>query len=178
MGSLRLSYASSPESDLEATPGMLGTSPGSPRLVKCSSDPSIATQGDGSPKLQHPPPYSPPHNHAMQVNRPLVELVNRDSCLKNVSHPVYTWNDWYLDGTFTLVHSSRFRLVHSWSFSGKMSGPTIIQRNKPYSLIFNFFKNSQILRVCLSFSDNIEQSFRHTFTALGMAVNNNNCYYC
>ncbi|BES91017.1 Tight junction protein [Nesidiocoris tenuis] len=68
MGSLRLSYASSPESDLEATPGMLGTSPGSPRLVKCSSDPSIATQGDGSPKLQHPPPYSPPHNHAMQNN--------------------------------------------------------------------------------------------------------------
>ncbi|XP_024082403.1 tight junction protein ZO-1-like [Cimex lectularius] len=67
MGSLRLSYASSPESDLEATPGALGPTGGSPRLVKCSSDPSIATQPDGSPKLQHPPPYSPPHNHALQT---------------------------------------------------------------------------------------------------------------
>ncbi|KAF6216855.1 hypothetical protein GE061_001205 [Apolygus lucorum] len=67
MGSLRLSYASSPESDLEATPGGLGNSTGN-RLVKCSSDPSIATQADGSPKLQHPPPYSPPHNHAMQTS--------------------------------------------------------------------------------------------------------------
>ncbi|KAL1129730.1 hypothetical protein AAG570_012674 [Ranatra chinensis] len=71
MGSLRLSYASSPESDLEATPGVLGSTLGSnPRLVKCSSDPSIATQPDNSPKLQHPPPYSPRHNHSMQNYEP------------------------------------------------------------------------------------------------------------
>jgi len=68
MGSLRLSYASSPESDLEATPGALPNTVGnSPRLVKCSSDPSIATQPDSSPKLQHPPPYSPPHNSSLQA---------------------------------------------------------------------------------------------------------------
>nr|XP_024216154.1 tight junction protein ZO-1-like isoform X2 [Halyomorpha halys] len=63
MGSLRLSYASSPESDLEATPGLIPNPGGSPRLVKSSSDPSIATQTENSPKLQHPPPYSPPHSH-------------------------------------------------------------------------------------------------------------------
>lgn len=67
MGSLRLSYASSPESDLEATPGSLGnTLRGSPRLVKCSSDPSIATQPENSPKLQHSS-YLPHHSHTAQV---------------------------------------------------------------------------------------------------------------
>uniref|UniRef100_A0A1B6GRS7 Tight junction protein ZO-1 n=2 Tax=Proconiini TaxID=565685 RepID=A0A1B6GRS7_9HEMI len=53
MTSLRLSYASSPESDLEQ-----GSLP--PRLVKCSSDPSIATQEDSQPA---PPPYTPPHQY-------------------------------------------------------------------------------------------------------------------
>ncbi|KAG8296117.1 Tight junction protein ZO-2 [Homalodisca vitripennis] len=53
MTSLRLSYASSPESDLEQ-----GSLP--PRLVKCSSDPSIATQEDSQPA---PPPYTPSHQY-------------------------------------------------------------------------------------------------------------------
>lgn len=56
MTSLRLSYASSPESDLEQ-----GSLP--PRLVKCSSDPSIATQEDSQPA---PPPYTPPHQYQVR----------------------------------------------------------------------------------------------------------------
>ena len=67
MGSLRLSYASSPESDLEVTPGIIANAGGSPRMVKSSSDPSIATQAENSPKLQHPPPYSPPHSHSQVI---------------------------------------------------------------------------------------------------------------
>ncbi|XP_075223249.1 tight junction protein ZO-3-like isoform X2 [Lycorma delicatula] len=57
MTSLRLSYASSPESDLEQGASL------PPRLVKCSSDPSIATQEDTAPV---PPPYTPPS----QYNQP------------------------------------------------------------------------------------------------------------
>lgn len=57
MTSLRLSYASSPESDLEQ-----GSLP--PRLVKCSSDPSIATQEDSQPA---PPPYTPPHQYQVRL---------------------------------------------------------------------------------------------------------------
>ncbi|XP_054258978.1 tight junction protein ZO-1-like isoform X4 [Macrosteles quadrilineatus] len=60
MTSLRLSYASSPESDLEQ-----GSLP--PRLVKCSSDPSIATQEDNQPP---PPPYTPAH----QYNQPTYDV--------------------------------------------------------------------------------------------------------
>lgn len=57
MTSLRLSYASSPESDLEQS--LLP-----PRLVKCSSDPSIATQDEAVPVYSAntqapPPPYTP-----------------------------------------------------------------------------------------------------------------------
>lgn len=56
----RLSYASSPESDLEVSP------PPAPRLVKSSSDPSIATTQDNMDRdddLNHmgdavPPPYT------------------------------------------------------------------------------------------------------------------------
>lgn len=56
----RLSYASSPESDLEVSP------PPAPRLVKSSSDPSIATTQDNLDRdddMNHlpdavPPPYS------------------------------------------------------------------------------------------------------------------------
>lgn len=56
----RLSYASSPESDLEVSP------PPAPRLVKSSSDPSIATTQDNMDRdddMNHmgdavPPPYT------------------------------------------------------------------------------------------------------------------------
>lgn len=56
----RLSYASSPESDLELSP------PPAPRLVKSSSDPSIATTQDNMDRdddMNHmgdavPPPYT------------------------------------------------------------------------------------------------------------------------
>lgn len=56
----RLSYASSPESDMEIS------SPPAPRLVKSSSDPSIATTQDNMDRdddLNHmseavPPPYT------------------------------------------------------------------------------------------------------------------------
>lgn len=56
----RLSYASSPESDLEISP------PPAPRLVKSSSDPSIATTQDNMDRdddINHmndavPPPYT------------------------------------------------------------------------------------------------------------------------
>ncbi len=62
MTSLRLSYASSPESDLEQSSGLLNMSSTSlpPRLMKCSSDPSIATQDDNTvPTYNPPPPYTP-----------------------------------------------------------------------------------------------------------------------
>lgn len=59
----RLSYASSPESDLEVSP------PPAPRLVKSSSDPSIATTQDNMDRdddMNHmaeavPPPYTVGH---------------------------------------------------------------------------------------------------------------------
>uniref|UniRef100_A0A8D8RSA4 Tight junction protein ZO-1 n=1 Tax=Cacopsylla melanoneura TaxID=428564 RepID=A0A8D8RSA4_9HEMI len=63
MTSLRLSYASSPESDLEQSLPLEcgGTSHSShqQRLVKCSSDPSIATQEEVVPAYTAPPPYTP-----------------------------------------------------------------------------------------------------------------------
>lgn len=68
MSSSRLSYASSPESDLEMSPGpptslSLGNLP---QLVKSSSDPSIATNQDNLERdtmllgegQGQPPPYS------------------------------------------------------------------------------------------------------------------------
>lgn len=76
----RLSYASSPESDLDLSPEPRcavppgsaapppGAGPGPPRLVKSSSDPSIATQEDGGvPGYSAPPPYSA-SNHYRQVS--------------------------------------------------------------------------------------------------------------
>jgi len=69
MTSLRLSYASSPESDMETSNTTLAsptsTAAASPsaigsRLVKSSSDPSITTQDDSAiPNYNPPPPYSP-----------------------------------------------------------------------------------------------------------------------
>lgn len=69
MTSLRLSYASSPESDMETSNTTLAsptstaaTSPSAigSRLMKSSSDPSITTQDDAAiPNYNPPPPYSP-----------------------------------------------------------------------------------------------------------------------
>lgn len=51
----RLSYASSPESDLELSPApVIPGTLGPPSRLKSSSDPSIATQDDTTA----PPPYS------------------------------------------------------------------------------------------------------------------------
>nr|CAD7594071.1 unnamed protein product [Timema genevievae] len=62
----RLSYASSPESDLDLSPEPRAPLPPS-RLVKSSSDPSIATQEDTGPGYTAPPPYSP-NNHPYKQN--------------------------------------------------------------------------------------------------------------
>ncbi|XP_039958862.1 uncharacterized protein LOC120773793 isoform X5 [Bactrocera tryoni] len=77
MTTSRLSYASSPESDLELSPGpSTSLSLGNlPQLVKSSSDPSIATNQDNLDRDRDtvgdglPPPYTVPYEHA--VNSPL-----------------------------------------------------------------------------------------------------------
>uniref|UniRef100_A0A336KSV6 Netrin receptor UNC5 n=2 Tax=Culicoides sonorensis TaxID=179676 RepID=A0A336KSV6_CULSO len=81
MNTSRLSYASSPESDLEMGPGPSSSlSLGNlPALVKASSDPSIATNqdnlerdrdlGDGMGLM--PPPYTNPYEHATAHQRRL-----------------------------------------------------------------------------------------------------------
>lgn len=65
MNTSRLSYASSPESDLELSPGpSTSLSLGNlPQLVKSSSDPSIATNQDNLDRDRElgdtmPPPYT------------------------------------------------------------------------------------------------------------------------
>lgn len=65
MTTSRLSYASSPESDLELSPGPSASlSLGNlPQLVKSSSDPSIATNQDNLDRDRElgegmPPPYT------------------------------------------------------------------------------------------------------------------------
>uniref|UniRef100_A0A1A9WH03 Tight junction protein ZO-1 n=1 Tax=Glossina brevipalpis TaxID=37001 RepID=A0A1A9WH03_9MUSC len=76
MTTSRLSYASSPESDLELSPGPSASlSLGNlPQLVKSSSDPSIATNQDNLDRDRDiigeglPPPYTIPYDHA--VNPP------------------------------------------------------------------------------------------------------------
>ena len=71
MSTSRLSYASSPESDLELSPGpptslSLGNLP---QLVKSSSDPSIATNQDNLDREHDemiegmPPPYTVIRNY-------------------------------------------------------------------------------------------------------------------
>ncbi|XP_055377734.1 tight junction protein ZO-1-like isoform X2 [Condylostylus longicornis] len=70
MTTSRLSYASSPESDLELSPGPSASlSLGNlPQLVKSSSDPSIATNQDNLDRDRDigeglPPPYTNPYDH-------------------------------------------------------------------------------------------------------------------
>ncbi|KAM7359564.1 zonula occludens-like protein polychaetoid isoform 5-T5 [Cochliomyia hominivorax] len=78
MTSNRLSYASSPESDLELSPGpSTSLSLGNlPQLVKSSSDPSIATNQDNLDRDRDiigeglPPPYTIPYDHAAQQQPP------------------------------------------------------------------------------------------------------------
>ncbi|XP_023173750.2 tight junction protein ZO-1 isoform X4 [Drosophila hydei] len=74
MTTSRLSYASSPESDLELSPGPSASlSLGNlPQLVKASSDPSIATNQDNLDRDRDiigeglPPPYTVPYDHGVQ----------------------------------------------------------------------------------------------------------------
>ncbi|XP_037923012.1 tight junction protein ZO-2 isoform X4 [Hermetia illucens] len=81
MSTSRLSYASSPESDLELSPGPSASlSLGNlPQLVKSSSDPSIATNQDNLDRDRDIgeglPPYAHPYNHsnAMSPNRQPVD---------------------------------------------------------------------------------------------------------
>ncbi|XP_076284514.1 tight junction protein ZO-3-like isoform X3 [Lasioglossum baleicum] len=59
----RLSYASSPESDLELSPApALSGALGAPSRLKSSSDPSIATQDD----IAAPPPYSTTYQQSFE----------------------------------------------------------------------------------------------------------------
>lgn len=69
----RLSYASSPESDLDLSPeprcsGGTAAQNATARLVKSSSDPSIATQEDAAPGYSAPPPYSPSNTYNKQAS--------------------------------------------------------------------------------------------------------------
>ncbi|XP_022221137.2 tight junction protein ZO-1 isoform X3 [Drosophila obscura] len=76
MTTSRLSYASSPESDLELSPGPSASlSLGNlPQLVKASSDPSIATNQDNLDRDRDiigeglPPPYTVPYDHGVPGN--------------------------------------------------------------------------------------------------------------
>ncbi|KAG7197426.1 hypothetical protein KM043_013285 [Ampulex compressa] len=62
----RLSYASSPESDLELSPApVFSGGLGSPSRLKSSSDPSIATQDD----IAAPPPYSVNYQHSLEQHQ-------------------------------------------------------------------------------------------------------------
>uniref|UniRef100_A0AAG5CYY3 Tight junction protein ZO-1 n=1 Tax=Anopheles atroparvus TaxID=41427 RepID=A0AAG5CYY3_ANOAO len=80
MTTSRLSYASSPESDLELSPGPSASlSLGNlPQLVKSSSDPSIATNQDNLDRDRElgdgmPPPYTNPYDHAPHSRRMTVD---------------------------------------------------------------------------------------------------------
>ncbi|XP_076666859.1 zonula occludens-like protein polychaetoid isoform X1 [Andrena cerasifolii] len=62
----RLSYASSPESDLELSPApALSGALGAPSRLKSSSDPSIATQDD----IAAPPPYSTTYQQSFEQSK-------------------------------------------------------------------------------------------------------------
>ncbi|XP_058454129.1 uncharacterized protein LOC131432084 isoform X3 [Malaya genurostris] len=80
MTTSRLSYASSPESDLELSPGPSASlSLGNlPQLVKSSSDPSIATNQDNLERARElgdgmPPPYTNPYEHSTHSRRMAVD---------------------------------------------------------------------------------------------------------
>ncbi|KAK7793631.1 hypothetical protein R5R35_004861 [Gryllus longicercus] len=78
----RLSYASSPESDLDLSPeprctGGTTAPTTSSRLVKSSSDPSIATQEDAAPGYSAPPPYTPSGTYNKQKPPELPPRIDR-----------------------------------------------------------------------------------------------------
>lgn len=89
----RLSYASSPESDLEVSP------PPAPRLVKSSSDPSIATTQDNMDRdddMNHmadavPPPYT------VGISNFIKHLACIDRvCIFLLSSPIFCFNAKYV----------------------------------------------------------------------------------
>ncbi|KAH8359140.1 hypothetical protein KR093_004599 [Drosophila rubida] len=94
MTTSRLSYASSPESDLELSPGPSASlSLGNlPQLVKASSDPSIATNQDNLDRDRDiigeglPPPYTVPYDHAVQPPP------NRRQTLDSSKYSIYGTN--------------------------------------------------------------------------------------
>lgn len=90
----RLSYASSPESDLELTGPSSSLSLGNlPQLVKSSSDPSIATNQDNLDRDRElgdgmPPPYTNPYDHAAHPRRMTVDNKYGFSPKNNIGAPV------------------------------------------------------------------------------------------
>ncbi|XP_034488626.1 uncharacterized protein LOC117792552 isoform X3 [Drosophila innubila] len=94
MTTSRLSYASSPESDLELSPGPSASlSLGNlPQLVKASSDPSIATNQDNLDRDRDiigeglPPPYTVPYDHGVQPPP------NRRQTLDSSKYSIYGTN--------------------------------------------------------------------------------------
>ncbi|XP_017104410.2 tight junction protein ZO-2 isoform X11 [Drosophila bipectinata] len=91
MTTSRLSYASSPESDLELSPGPSASlSLGNlPQLVKASSDPSIATNQDNLDRDRDiigeglPPPYTVPYDHGVPGNP------NRRQTMESSQYSIY-----------------------------------------------------------------------------------------
>ncbi|XP_058821475.1 tight junction protein ZO-1 isoform X3 [Topomyia yanbarensis] len=95
MTTSRLSYASSPESDLELSPGPSASlSLGNlPQLVKSSSDPSIATNQDNLDRARElgdgmPPPYTNPYEHSAHSRRMTVENKYGFSSKGNIGAPL------------------------------------------------------------------------------------------
>ncbi|KAL1382250.1 hypothetical protein pipiens_013279 [Culex pipiens pipiens] len=95
MTTSRLSYASSPESDLELSPGPSASlSLGNlPQLVKSSSDPSIATNQDNLDRDRElgdgmPPPYTNPYDHSAHPRRMTVDNKYGFSSKNNIGAPI------------------------------------------------------------------------------------------
>ncbi|GAB0090724.1 tight junction protein ZO-1 [Sergentomyia squamirostris] len=111
MTTSRLSYASSPESDLELSPGpSTSLSLGNlPHLVKSSSDPSIATNQDNLDRDREmnlgdgmPPPYTNHYDHASpSARRPTMDSKYP---YPGQNHPQ---NTSLLDGNLTYATASR-----------------------------------------------------------------------
>uniref|UniRef100_T1J864 ZU5 domain-containing protein n=1 Tax=Strigamia maritima TaxID=126957 RepID=T1J864_STRMM len=97
----RLSYASSPESDLDlatdinhrTTNELTTPSYGDRRLVKASSDPSIATQEDiGLPSYHGPPPYNATGTEEQFYSKYYSSNENRNSISQHAAEPRHKFN--------------------------------------------------------------------------------------
>ncbi|XP_059608308.1 uncharacterized protein LOC132256129 isoform X2 [Phlebotomus argentipes] len=109
MTTSRLSYASSPESDLELSPGpSTSLSLGNlPHLVKSSSDPSIATNQDNLDRDREmnlgdgmPPPYTNHYDHASPAaRRPTMETKYPYAGQNVVQQPMIDGNMTYATAT-------------------------------------------------------------------------------